>query len=312
MRSSRHAPWLRWLVLSCDSHERSTNDALGRRLKKLDTVGQTARVEQAVRYLHEWNEHRPPEDQVRLKVNIVVTSLNAREDPSQWLAALKPERVKLLQCCIVPGENDDAENLRCDADAFEHYAARVRSLESCGTRVIAETSDDLLDSYAMVDPLGRFRQARAEGYVESQPIPEVGVDAAWGQVGGCDLGRFRSRGGEYDAGEPCRGVRHQAVAIEGLDGSGKSTIVRVLAERLGAVVVTSPPERMREQRRHADALPAVERRAWYWEANRQAMRDATDLVFDARTVVMDRCFASTAVYGAAERGAVASRRGGAT
>ena len=39
---------------------------------------------------------------------------------------------------------------------------------------------------------------------------------------------------------------------------------------------------------------------------REAMADATDVVFAGRAVVMDRCFASTASYGAAEKGEVAT------
>ena len=301
----RWFPWLRWLVLSCDSHVRETNDTLGRKLRR-DTRGQPARVDEIAGWLREWNAHRPREEQVRLKINLVITALNVHEDPSAWLAHLAPERVKLLQCCIVPGENDDAQHLRCDEQAFEQYHARVAVLEAAGVKVVAETSEDLLDSYAMVDPRGRFRQALPDGHVESDPIDEVGVVAAWQKVGGCNLERFRSRGGEYDAGTPSLGVRRPIVAIEGLDGSGKSTVVHALSARLDATLVGSPPSRLHAERAAADALPPAGRRAWYWKANREAMKDAIDLVFQGRRVVMDRCFASTAVYGAAERGAVAS------
>lgn len=298
-------PWLRWLVLSCDSHLQRTNDALGRHLK-VDAVGQVARIEQIVGWLHEWNAPRPPSEQMRLKINIVVTALNAQEDPSEWLARLRPERVKLLQCCIVPGENDDAAHLRCPDEAFEEYRARAARLGSVGVTVVAERSGELMDSYAMVDPLGRFRQARGDGYVESDPIADVGVPHAWSQVGGCDMARFIARGGAYDSGEPCRSTSMPIIAIEGLDGSGKSTVVHALASRLEAAVVTNPPSRMRSERSGADSLPAAKRREWYWQANREAMKDATTLVFQGKRVVMDRCCASTAVYGAAETGAVAT------
>src|SRR5262249_6366782 len=162
--------------------------------------------------------------------------INVHEDPSEWLARLCPERVKLLQCCIVPGENDDAEHLRCPDDAFEEYRARAARLGAAGVTVVAERSGELMASYAMIDPLGRFRQAGDEGYVESAPIAEVGVPHAWAQVGGCDMARFLARGGDYASGQPCRGARVPIVAIEGLDGSGKSTVVRALAARLGATL----------------------------------------------------------------------------
>ncbi len=300
-------PWVRWLVLSCDSHVAATNVAMGRApKKKLDTIGQVIRAENVARSVHEWNASCSRAEHVRLKVNIVVTSLNMHEDPGPWLAELKPERVKLLQCCIIPGENDDAEHLKCGASDFATYAARAQRIESEMLKIVAETSTDLLDSYAMVDPLGRFRQAHATGYVESKPIHEIGVDAAWAQIGGCDMDRFHARGGVYEDGMPSIGVTHPIIAIEGLDGSGKSTVVHELAARLGAEVVSNPPTRLQAGRARADVLPDDQRRAWYWNANREAMNDATEFVFAGRTVVMDRCFASTAAYGAAEKGVVAA------
>ncbi len=129
---------------------------------------------------------------------------------------------------------------------------------------------------------------------------------AWQQVGGDIIDRFRARGGEYDAGGPCVGVRHPIIAIEGLDGTGKSTVVRALSARLNATTIGCPPSRLRAERAVADTLAPEQRRAWYWNSNREAMKDATDEVFRGQTVVMDRSFASTAVYGAAERGEIAS------
>jgi radical S-adenosyl methionine domain-containing protein 2 len=298
-------PWLRWLVLSCDSPQRATNDTMGRRPKRL-TARATVAVEEVVASVHEWNRGRGADDALRLKLNVVVTAQNVHEDPTEWLRGLAPERVKLLQCAIIPGENDDAEWMRCSREDFARYAARTQGLNAEGITVVAETSEDLLDSYAMVDPKGQFRQAHAGGYVESAPIHEVGMDAAWAEVGGCDLARFERRGGNYDDGTPARGLVAPIVALEGLDGSGKSTLVRTLAETLGAQVVRCPLEGTEAERAIADASPPPERRAWYLRAHYAAMARATELVFAGVAVVMDRSFASTLAYGAAERGVVAS------
>jgi len=95
------------------------------------------------------------------------------------------------------------------------------------------------------------------------------------------------------------------IAIDGLDGTGKSTAVRLLAEALNAPAMSSPPASLRGERCLADALPEAERRAWYMNANSVAMREARTLA-DRDLVVMDRSIASTLAFGMAVRGRVAS------
>lgn len=299
----QHLPWLRWLVLSCDSHVDATNQLIGRTGKN-DSEGQAVRVQRVVEWVHEWNRGRGPADQVHLKINVVVSRANVHEDPSEFLAALRPKRVKLLQCSIVGGENDDARDLACDDSDFRAYVKRVRRIESDDLCVVAEAAAEMHDSYAMIDPDGCFRQARVDKLV-SQPILDVGLHEAWRQVGGVDHDLFSSRGGDYDDGLPATGWRSPVIAIEGLDGSGKSTVVEALQRALGAAVVHCPPKRLSEARAVADACVPRERRAWYLQAARAAGDDARTHVFAGVPVVQDRSPASTLAYGAAERGEVA-------
>lgn len=91
------------------------------------------------------------------------------------------------------------------------------------------------------------------------------------------------------------------VAIEGLDGTGKSTTVRLLAEALGAEIVRNPPASLAADRIRADRLPPEARRAWYLDANRVAMSEARAIAACGRPVVLDRSVASTLAFGAAER-----------
>lgn len=95
------------------------------------------------------------------------------------------------------------------------------------------------------------------------------------------------------------------VAVEGLDGTGKSTTARLLAQRLHAILVRNPPESLAAERVFADARPEPERRAWYVRANRVAAEEATRHRREGRAVLMDRCAASTIAFGAAQRGCVA-------
>jgi dTMP kinase len=97
------------------------------------------------------------------------------------------------------------------------------------------------------------------------------------------------------------------VAIEGLDGVGKSTMVNLLAVRLGAVVIRNPPATLAAERAGADRLEPEARRRWYLNANRVAMEQAMAAALAGKPVVLDRSIASTICFGAAERGKVASR-----
>ena len=94
------------------------------------------------------------------------------------------------------------------------------------------------------------------------------------------------------------------IAVEGLDGCGKSTMVNLLADVLDAVVVNNPPHHMRDERKIADKLSNDERRAWYLSANREAARIAITTLEKGRSVVMDRSVASTLAFGDAENGQV--------
>lgn len=91
------------------------------------------------------------------------------------------------------------------------------------------------------------------------------------------------------------------IAIEGLDGTGKSTTVAALARHLGAEVVHNPPNCLSEQRLQADRLLPSARRDWYLAANRKAAQQAEAIRAQGRPVVMDRSVASTLAFGAAER-----------
>lgn len=91
------------------------------------------------------------------------------------------------------------------------------------------------------------------------------------------------------------------IAIEGLDGTGKSTTVAALAKHLGAEIVHNPPNCLSEQRLQADRLEPSARRDWYLVANRKAAQQAEAIRAQGRPVVMDRSVASTLAFGAAER-----------
>jgi thymidylate kinase len=91
-------------------------------------------------------------------------------------------------------------------------------------------------------------------------------------------------------------ARHPFVALEGLSGSGKTTVGRRLAERLGAHFYVTPPEPYRRVRGEIDAarvLPA--RYLFYLSALFHASREIGELRA-SRPVVCDRWALTTECF----------------
>lgn len=89
------------------------------------------------------------------------------------------------------------------------------------------------------------------------------------------------------------------VVFEGLDGTGKSTCARALAQRLGARYMTTPSPEIRELRQAmldsiADSQEAAQ--LFYLATVFDASARVRRLLEDGVPVVMDRYFLSTQVY----------------
>ncbi len=94
---------------------------------------------------------------IGIKLNTVVTALNWQEDMSDFVRELAPSRWKVFQVLAVVGQNDGAvEPLLISADQFGRFVARHAALAAEGFEAVAEDNDAMTDSYAMIDPLGRF------------------------------------------------------------------------------------------------------------------------------------------------------------
>ena len=93
------------------------------------------------------------------------------------------------------------------------------------------------------------------------------------------------------------------IVIEGLDATGKSTLVAELAKSLNATLLQCPPRLEAPEftdgdlRSHFDNRPSLQRRAYYRAANLIASEQA-ELVLQKGHVVMDRYWTSTVAFAA--------------
>ncbi|MBZ2169844.1 viperin family antiviral radical SAM protein [Marinobacter sp. F4216] len=174
------APHLTCLGISLDSTDTNSNQRIGRTTRKgehLDLAELLANIELARRI----------NPQLTIKLNTVVNLLNAKEDLSEFVTELRPDRWKVLR--VLPVIDD---SLAISDDQFSDYVERHRSFESLQC---VEDNTDTRESYLMVDPFGRFFQNQLSpdgGYQYSQPILSVGAHAAFSEMA-FNPSRYHSR-----------------------------------------------------------------------------------------------------------------------
>eukprot|EP00437_Effrenium_voratum_P009184 CAMPEP_0181428090 /NCGR_PEP_ID=MMETSP1110-20121109/16502_1 /TAXON_ID=174948 /ORGANISM="Symbiodinium sp., Strain CCMP421" /LENGTH=592 /DNA_ID=CAMNT_0023551311 /DNA_START=69 /DNA_END=1847 /DNA_ORIENTATION=- len=88
---------------------------------------------------------------------------------------------------------------------------------------------------------------------------------------------------------------HPVVILEGMDGTGKSTLLQGLAQGLGASTLRSPPKQLQRFRQHFDQAAPELRRAFYAVGNYACAAQLRLLALEA-PVVVDRFWPSTAAY----------------
>ena len=168
------------LGLSIDSTSDSGNRAIGR----ADRKGNALSMAQLVALVADVRAAHPG---ITLKVNTVVNALNVHDDLREVIEAIRPDRWKLLR--VLPVLGDD---LAVSDSDFASFVARHLCV---GTRVSVEDNRDMLTSYLMVDPQGRFFQngkGTSRGYFYSTPITTGTIDRAFRRLP-FDARRFAAR-----------------------------------------------------------------------------------------------------------------------
>lgn len=109
--------------------------------------------------------------------------------------------------------------------------------------------------------------------------------------------------GEFNGG----GSVNKFIVIEGLDATGKSTLVEKLSLALSARQLSCPPEiiipslRKGSARPHFDSMSPLQRRAYYRFSNLVASEEVGKYIANSH-VVMDRYWTSTAAFAAMDDG----------
>lgn len=167
--AERIAPHLTMLGISVDATKSAANKLIGRQ----DGRGIQLDIAQMIDRIALMRGLNPD---MKLKVNTVVNEVNWQEDMIPLISDLAPVRWKVLRMLPVI-----TKELALSDDQFQAFVDRHRSLESI---MCVEGNDDMVQSYIMVDPHGRFFQNRKDGagYDYSQPIIDMGALEAFDRM----------------------------------------------------------------------------------------------------------------------------------
>lgn len=286
-----HAHALAWVGLSVDSGDEDTQRLLGRGYGT--HVTRSIELARLARSLG-----------CRVKLNSVITSLNWDEDLGALVDAVGPERWKVFQVLEIEGENHETVRpLLISGEQFSSFVERHQG--RFGDVLVPETNDAILESYAMIDSLGCFFSDSGQKHTYSDPILDVGVERALAQVV-YRPEKTAARNGFYDwTRERARPASAPFIVLEGLDATGKTTVARALAERLGGRALDTPGEAIRSVRPtvHEGLGEDQDSRVLFYLATVLAQGGrARRLTAGGVPVVMDRYWLSSVGYGAA-RGA---------
>lgn len=163
---------LSMLGISLDSASPATNRRIGR-VNRADRVLCLDDLAKKIALARACNPN------LIIKVNTVVNALNADEDLSEMIQLLRPDKWKLLR--VLPVVTDTLSITDMQFGTFIECHRHLGSLLS------VEDNRDMVESYLMVDPFGRFFQNRPtpspeQPYIFSKAILEVGADAAFAQI----------------------------------------------------------------------------------------------------------------------------------
>ena len=115
----------------------------------------------------------------RLKINTVVSSLNINEDLSDFINYAAPSKWKLFQVLTFELK---ALRFAISNKDFAAYCKSQKEKTAPETQIVVAPSEFIKGSCTMIDHTGRFFDIVDGSYNYSEPILEVGVDAAFNQV----------------------------------------------------------------------------------------------------------------------------------
>lgn len=155
------------LGISIDSFSKSTNINIGRCSSSKNSLSEKELLQliQNVRGIN---------PRINIKTNTVVSPFNWKEKPIEVIRTLAPDKIKIFRQLPFGKAKGISDHM------FNSFLSRNKSL----TKTFVEDNSEMIESYLMIDPMGRLFQNsnKTSSYSYSAPIHAVGIQNALSTV----------------------------------------------------------------------------------------------------------------------------------
>lgn len=161
--------------ISCDSKDEKIQSTLGRGLGR--------HVNNTLERFSLIKDYNSRGGKILMKLNTVVTSLNYDEDMRDFVLSTGVKRWKCFQLLEIVGENaEEYKKLKINETQFKRFVDLNGSISDQHLKVVFENRFEMIDTYVMINPEGRFFSNNGNIYKKSDPILSVGVEKALSQI----------------------------------------------------------------------------------------------------------------------------------
>lgn len=161
-----NAKYISMFAISIDSLNELENSNIGRVSKK-----QVLKTSKIIQYVEDFRILNP---QVKIKINSVVNRHNYKTYLGDFIDLIRPYKWKVFQALSM------SDKVYCSDAQFNIFLNEHKSIKS---RIYSESNDDMIGSYIMIDPYGRFYQnSEKHNYDYSLPILKTTIEEAFTSI----------------------------------------------------------------------------------------------------------------------------------
>ncbi|RXJ89183.1 radical SAM protein [Arcobacter sp. CECT 8983] len=171
-----YAKYLSMFAISIDSINRDNNIKIGRVQK--EKSHEISQVFRNIELLRNFNKD------LKIKINTVVNKHNYNEYLGNFINLIKPDKWKIFQALSI-----NSDEIHCNEAQYKTFLQNHKDLK---VSTFTESNDEMIDSYIMIDPHGRFYQNTNGTYTYSKSI----LDITENEIAKCfnvDMNKYNER-----------------------------------------------------------------------------------------------------------------------